>query len=138
MNVTKNFIQIIKLAEHEANLAALLKNKKCFFAYIHGAYDQQTNKSWCSDCDVAKPVVEKQLDKLEDKKNFVFAKFPIETSAEWKNPQYVYRTNKFKVTSVPTLIFYNKGVEMIRLVEDQLFDESNVAEFFDDCLAQDD
>jgi len=132
-----SYLQIIPVSENEAKLAALMESKKSFFAYFHGAYNPETNQSWCSDCDISRPVVEKQLNKLENKKNFVFAKFPIETSTEWKNPEFVYRTNKFKLKKVPTLIFFNKGIEMGRLVEGELFDESNVAEFFDDSLNQD-
>lgn len=137
MNVAKNFIQTIRVAEHELKLAALLESKKSFFAYFHGSFNEQTNQSWCSDCDISRPLIEKQHNKLECKKNFVFAKFPIETCAEWKNPQFAYRVNKFKVNRIPTLIFFLKGVEMGRLVESELFDESNLGEFFDDCLAQD-
>jgi len=137
MNSFKSYLQCTTVLEHESVLEKLNESKKSYFAYFHGAYNQETNKSWCSDCDISKPLVEKQLNKLENKKNVLFIKFPIETSAEWRKPDFVYRTNKFKLRNIPTLIFYNKGVEMCRLVEGELFDEANLAEFFDDCLAQD-
>jgi thiol-disulfide isomerase/thioredoxin len=137
MNYLNSFLQTVKVSEHVLKLAELAQSKKSYFAYFHGSYNEQTNQSWCSDCDISRPLVEKQLYKFENKKNVLFIKFPIETSAEWKQADFVYRTNKFKLKKVPTLIFYNKGNEICRLTEGELFDEENLGEFFDDCLAQD-
>lgn len=131
-------LHVIKVSEAQLKLESLFDSKQSFFAYFHGAYDESTGRSWCSDCDISRPLVEKQISKLENQKkiNVLFCKFPIETSLEYKNPEFIYRTNKFKIKKIPTLIFYRKGVELGRMVEDELFNEDNLSEFFDDCLEQ--
>jgi len=129
MNKKNLIIQTIKLSEYELILTPILENRKSFFAYFYGAYNKQ-NKSWCSDCNISGPLIEQQISKLENANNILFLKFPIENSTQWRDKKFIYRINYFKLSRIPTLMFYNKGNELDRLIEDELFDESNIAEFF--------
>jgi hypothetical protein len=104
----------------------LIKDKQSFLAYFHGAHDEETHKSWCSDCDIAKPVIDEVL----HSSSIQVLKLPILDHKEWKRPDYEYRVNpKIKLTKVPTLIYYNNGVEFGRLTEGELFDKQNVINF---------
>ena len=132
----KYSLHIITVPEFQTKFLQLIADKTSFFTYVHGSYDEKTNKSWCSDCDEARPLVEYQMNKL-DNKNILFVKLPIETSAEYKNKEFVYRTNELiKIQRIPSLIFFNKGEEFGRLVEDELFEVENLNKFVDDCLAE--
>jgi len=128
-----NYIKIITVAESENFLNNYILEKANFFAYFYGEQNPKSNKSWCSDCNISHPLIDKQLFKIENK-NIDFLKFPIETRAEWKNPQFTYRLNMFKISRIPTLIFYKGGNEMGRLKEAELFDEIDLNMFFEECI----
>jgi thiol-disulfide isomerase/thioredoxin len=123
MNSNTRTINEADFAEEFGNL---IKDKQSFFAYFHGAYDNETNKSWCSDCDVAKPII----DEILPSSKVPVIKLPIVDVKEWKKPDYEYRINpKVKLSKVPTLIYYDNGVEFGRLTEGELFDKQNVSDF---------
>jgi hypothetical protein len=133
-NSAKSFVRNIALHEFEQSFGELIQNKSNFFAYFYGGYDQN-GVSWCSDCVISKPNIEEASKALEEAGNVFLVKLPIDDRVEWKKPEFVYRTHeKVKVTRVPTLIYYHKGIEFGRLVEDQLYDLENVKEFFNQSL----
>jgi thiol-disulfide isomerase/thioredoxin len=112
--------------DFKSEFTKLIENKESFLAYFHGAYNTDGGKSWCSDCDIAKPIIDKIL---PEAKVSVY-KFPIQESKEWKRQDYEYRINpKVKLSKVPTLIYYEKGIEFGRLTEEELFNADTVNEF---------
>jgi hypothetical protein len=104
----------------------LIAHKTSFLAYFHGGYDEE-GKSWCSDCDVASPNINAIIQNFP---NIQLYKFPIVERLEWKKTDYKYRTHpKTNLSRVPTLIYYEKGIEFARLIEDELFNLDDVLEF---------
>ena len=117
-------------------LFSLFEQKKTFFLYCHGSYnDETTGISWCSDCDKTRPVIEEQLKKLIGNEKALFVKLPVDTKEEWANQAHLYRTHKkLKMKGVPTLVFYFQGEEFGRFVELDIMDKQVIGEFFDTCI----
>lgn len=134
MNSSSSYLRQIALNEFEAKFTELIANKTSFLAYFYGGYDQN-GESWCSDCVIAKPNIEAASKELENQEKVFLYKFPVDDRVEWKKPDFIFRTHpKVKLDRVPTLIFYQNGVEFGRLIEDQLFDQANVIDFFKQAL----
>ena len=106
-----------------------LKEKKDFIVYIYGDHDEQ-GRSWCPDCVISEPLVEKVLPKIkemESQKEIYF----INVSVAFNNRE-VYRNDKIiKMKRIPTLIYFSKGVEMERLVEGEMATQENIDAFID-------
>merc|ERR1712032_166971 len=129
-------VQVYKSNE-SIKLISLFEQKKTFFLYCHGAYNEESGMSWCSDCDKTRPVIEKQLEKLIGNEKALFVKLPVDTKEEWANQQHLYRTHKkLKMKGVPTLCFYYQGEEFGRFVELEIMDSEVIGNFFDSCLEQ--
>ena len=127
-------IQIINSNETE-KLQALFDEKKTFFLYCHGSYNENTGSSWCSDCDLCKPAIDEQIKKLTGNEKALFVKLPVETKEEWSNKQHLYRTHKkLMVKGVPTLIFYFQGDEYGRFLELDMLNNDVFGNFFDTCI----
>jgi hypothetical protein len=110
----------------------LISNKATFFGYFTGSVNEE-GVSWCPDCVTAKPIVKEAI-KILEKVNtkILYVELPVERSV-WKDQDFIYRT-KLKVTNVPTLVFYQKGLEFGRLVESELFEQNNVEEFIKSAI----
>ena len=118
---------IILEDEFDDQFEKLINDKTSFIAYFHGGYNEETGSSWCSDCDIAKPIINKVIEHFQNIKVF---KFTIKESKDWKKPDYKYRIHpKVKLAKVPTLIYYEKGIEFGRMIEEELFNKDNVFEF---------
>ena len=115
-----NFNQILK--DH-------LKDKKDFLVYLYGDHDAQ-GRSWCPDCVIAQPFVDNVLPRIlenESKKEVYF----INISVGMKQRE-IYRNDKIlKLRRIPTLIYFSKGVEMGRLVEDDMASQENIDSFIE-------
>ena len=115
-----NFNQIVK--DH-------LKDKKDFLVYLYGDHDAQ-GRSWCPDCVIAQPYVDNVLPRImknESKKEVYF----INISVSMKQRE-IYRNDKIlKLRRIPTLIYFSKGVEMGRLVEDDMASQENIDSFIE-------
>jgi thiol-disulfide isomerase/thioredoxin len=121
-----NSIRTIPEDQFKEEFVKILDSKQSFLAYFHGAHDESTHTSWCSDCDTAQPI----MDEVLPESKVPVYKFPIVDVKEWKKPDYEYRINpKIKLAKVPTLIYYENGVQFGRLTEGELFDKENVTEF---------
>lgn len=134
MNSASSVLKLIPLKEFETKFIELISNKVKFFTYFHGGYGDN-GKSWCSDCDVAKPIIDEAAKQLENQDKVLFVKLSIDDKDEWKKPNFILRIHsKVKLTKVPTLIYYQDGIEYGRLTEEELFDSSNVNEFVKQSL----
>ena len=105
----------------------LILNQKNFFAFMYGKHDMR-GQSWCSDCDIAEPFmnnVKPIIAKNEQIKEVYFVNIPIT-----KKKKKLYRDNKvLKMQHVPTLIYFQKGKEISRLTENQMFSQYQVTSF---------
>ena len=112
---------------YKSKLLQLIDERKTFFLFIFGSHDY-TGKSWCSDCNTAKPLVEQGKRLIENKKyekEVYFLSIPID-----KIYKEDFRDDPFiQLERVPTLILFENGIEKGRLVENDLFSYSTIREF---------
>ncbi len=115
--------------EFNSKLQELIKNKKDFLVHLYGSIDS-SGKSWCPDCIVSHPNIEKIkpiIDEKQDEKEIYFVDIP----EDW-DKRAAYKNNPIlKEKRVPTLIYYSKGREMGRIVEDEMSTFDGVKEFVD-------
>ena len=112
---------------YQKKLKELLDERKTFFVYVHGSNDY-TGKSWCSDCNIAKPLVEqgKNLIKIKkDEKEVYFLSIPIDKiyMEDFRDDPYI------QLERVPTLILFENGYEKGRLIENDLFSYLTIRKF---------
>ena len=112
---------------YQNKLKELLYKRKTFFVFIHGSNDY-SGKSWCSDCNIAKPNIDqgKNLIKIKkDEKEVYFLSIPIEKiyTEDFRDDPYI------QLERVPTLILFDNGVEKGRLIENDLFSYLRIREF---------
>ena len=105
----------------------LILNQKNFFAFMYGKHDLR-GQSWCSDCDIAEPFmnnVKPLIAKNEQIKEVYFVNISVP-----KDKKKLYKDNKIlKMHHVPTLIYFEKGKEIARLTENQMFSQYQVTSF---------
>ena len=125
----KQNVQTVNYADFETIFPSLIETQKTFYAYFYGGYDQN-GISWCGDCNTSKPNVDEGTKILNNQNSIILYRFPLE-AATWRDKSCLYRTHpKLKLTNIPTLILFQKGVEFTRLVEGQLNDKENVMDIF--------
>jgi len=106
------------------------ENKSSRLVLLFTGSKDSAGKSWCPDCNVADPVIEKALAKVDPEDELVFVKVNVGERAVWKDQQNVYRTHKdLKITSVPTLLKWGTA---IRLQEAQCADLALVSMIFEE------
>ena len=103
----------------------LINNKMNFFIYMFGTKDNN-NLSWCRDCNIVEPFI-------SNSKKFIFKNY---NSILWinipidKDKKYVYKYNKFlKMNCIPTLIYFKNGIEIGRIIQNNLFNQDNINNF---------
>ena len=105
----------------------LILKQKNFFAFMYGKHDIR-GKSWCPDCDIAEPFmnnVKPLIAKNEQIKEVYFVNISIP-----RDKKKLYQENKIlKMRHVPTLIYFEKGKEISRLTENQMFSQYQVTSF---------
>ncbi len=111
----------------DLKLRDLILNQKNFFAFMYGKHDMW-GQSWCSDCDIAEPFVNNVkpiIAKNEEIKEIYFVNIPIP-----KEKRKIYKESKIlKFHHVPTLIYFQKGKEIRRLTENEMFSQFQVTSF---------
>lgn len=104
------------------DLETLIKsNKDKTYITIFTGANADNGHSWCPDCVDAKDTFKQIKEKYSDKFGVYF--FYLERPY-WKvkTSENEFRFNPlFKVTCLPTLIAYKEGIEVLRLMDDQLF-----------------
>ena len=94
---------------------------------MYGKHDMW-GQSWCSDCDIAEPFVNNVkpiIAKNEEIKEIYFVNIPIP-----KEKRKIYKESKIlKFHHVPTLIYFQKGKEIRRLTENEMFSQFQVTSF---------
>ena len=108
-------------------IGEMIEERKTFFIYIFGSRDF-TGQSWCSDCNIARPNVERAKNLIKNKRyerEVYFISIPIEKiyMEDLGNDPII------QLERVPTLIFFENGIERNRLIENDLFSFQIINEF---------
>ena len=128
LSSTKYWIETTK-SNFSSIIKDYLKQKKDFIVYIYGDKDEK-GRSWCPDCVVAEPFVEKAMEKIKEYESQKEVYF-INISVEMFNRE-IYRNDKIlKMKRIPTIIYFSQGVEMGRLVEGDMASQENIDAFID-------
>jgi thiol-disulfide isomerase/thioredoxin len=112
---------------YRPKLLELIRTRKTFFVHIFGSTDY-SGKSWCSDCNIAHPIVEqgkKIIDNKKYEKEVYFLSIPIDKiyMEDFRDDPYI------RLERVPTLILFESGFEKGKLIENDLFSYQKVREF---------
>ena len=105
----------------------ILEDQKSFFICIYGTHDY-TGKSWCSDCNIAMPNIDEAKNIIKDRKyekEIYFINIPIDKI----NMDYLRDDPVIQLERVPTLIYFENGLEKNRLIENDLFSYQVVKNF---------
>ena len=115
-------------------IGEMIEERKTFFIYIFGSRDY-TGQSWCSDCNIARPNVERAKNLIKNKKyerEVYFISIPIEKiyMEDLGNDPII------QLERVPTLIFFENGIERNRLIENDLFSFQVIYDFIKQAYNQ--
>merc|ERR1719464_1003957 len=115
----------------EAFNKATETNKK-FIVYLTGAVNAEDGKSWCPDCDVARPSIAEYLGKYT---NRPIIKGEVQTRDEWVGVKdHPYKVHPLiKAGGVPSMILF-EGKSTLHRVEDldDFKNEGLMKMFFED------
>ena len=116
----------LNLYNYQRTIRELIQNRKTFFIVIYGSHDY-TGQSWCSDCNTAMPNIEqaKNTIKNNNDREIYFIDIPIDKI----NMRDLANDGIIQLERVPTLIYFDDGIERGRLVENELFSYSDVNNF---------
>ncbi|KAA0184142.1 hypothetical protein HAZT_HAZT008045 [Hyalella azteca] len=95
--------EVSGLDEYKEKLESLSSSGKTIIAMFSGGKDPATGQSWCPDCVVAQPVVDKAVSQASE--DFIYVYCSVGGRDFWKDKNCVFRTDpSLKLKSVPTLI----------------------------------
>jgi len=117
----------LNIINYQRKIGDMIQQRKTFFVYIYGSHDY-TGQSWCSDCNLARPNVEDAKKIIKNKryeKEIYFLSIPIEKiyMDDLKDDPII------QLERVPTLIYYENGIERGRLIENDLFSYQSIRDF---------
>jgi thiol-disulfide isomerase/thioredoxin len=120
-----NKFKTLNYYNYQRTLRDLVQDRKTFFLFIYGSHDY-TGQSWCSDCNIAMPNVNqaKNLVKNNDR-DIYFIDIPIDKI----NMRDLGDDPIIRLEKVPTLIYFENGMERNRLIENDLFSYQSVNDF---------
>ena len=97
-----------------------------------GSEDPETGASWCPDCVTADPVLRTAI--ATARPDLPLFESPVGLRSAWKNvPDHPYRVHPdLRVARIPTLIRFERGCEVGRLVEADCARPEVVAAFLKD------
>lgn len=118
--------QEVHVDGYDAYIKALKENQgKILFTLFFGTKDTN-GKSWCPDCRVAEPVIDKCLKKVP--KESVLIRCAVGQREIWRDPGNIFR-KELNLRSIPTL---TKEGTSRKLEEAQCADENLVQMFFEE------
>ncbi|CAI5445244.1 unnamed protein product [Caenorhabditis angaria] len=105
---------------------------KRIVALFTGSKSLITGQSWCPDCVVADPIIEKVINSQEIQSLDVhFIIVFVGNREVWKSPDSPFRTDpKLKLTCIPTLLEVNQKAK--RLLDSQVANANLVHDFLAD------
>ena len=123
--VDDKFIKL-NIYNYQRKIREMIQKRKTFFIFIYGSHDY-TGQSWCSDCNTAMPNVEQVKNKIRNNndREIYFIDIPIDKI----NMKDLANDGIIQLERVPTLIYFDYGMERDRLVETELFSYQAVNNF---------
>lgn len=117
----------LNIFNYPRKIRDMIQQRKTFFVYLYGSHDY-TGQSWCSDCNIARPNVEEAKNIIKNRrydKELYFINIPIEKiyMDDFKDDPII------QLERVPTLIYYENGLERGRLIENDLFSYQSIRDF---------
>ena len=89
-------------------------------------------ESWCSDCRYVETFmgnVKQTINSRQGQKEIYFVEIPID-----KDKKFEFHQNPItRMDRVPTLVYFENGVEMGRILENQMFSQYSVNKFVDNA-----
>ena len=122
-----NRFMTLNIFNYRNHVREKLRERKTLFVVIYGTHDY-TGKSWCSDCNIAMPNIEEAKNIIKNRtydKEVYFIDIPIDKI----NMKDLNEDPIIQLERVPTLIFFENGIERNRLIENELFSSQNVHNF---------
>ncbi|XP_062228813.1 thioredoxin-like protein Clot [Phragmites australis] len=81
--------------------------------------DPSTSLTWCSDCNVAEPVIYEKLEALQGRDVMLLRAY-VGDKPTWRDTAHPWRVDpRFGLKGVPTLIRWEKGAAAARLEDDE-------------------
>ena len=117
-----------------SGIRQLIDQRKTFFILMYGSTDFR-GVSWCSDCNFAEPLIQNAkrivLSKQSERQVF-WINIPIE-----KEKRHAYKIDSYlRMMFVPTLIYYENGIEIGRIVQEQMFTQESINNFISRAYRQ--
>ncbi|KAJ2818360.1 hypothetical protein GGI24_005119 [Coemansia furcata] len=111
-------IRVSDPASFDKLVAGALSQSDAVYVLFFGREAPDTNKSWCSDCVIADPLVREEIGKVE---NSILLEVPVDRSTDQDSATNTFRKRSdIKLTRIPTLLRWSKaGPSPVRLVEDE-------------------
>lgn len=123
------FSKVKELQETEGKKSE--SSRRPIVVMFSGGTDPLTNKSWCPDCVVAKPVVEEVVNG-DLAKDFIYIYCDVGDRTFWKNQSNAFRKDeRTLLTGVPTLARLVKDNVTQKLVESQCANKSLIEMLFE-------
>lgn len=91
----------------------------------------ETKQSWCPDCLLAKPIINKMREKFQNNEQIALVCVQVGQRDEWKTPDNPYRLHELKISCVPTIVSLSNG---LRLNGSECSDEQKVTHLFSNSL----
>eukprot|EP00806_Schmidingerella_arcuata_P007518 Macronucleus_7890.p1 GENE.Macronucleus_7890~~Macronucleus_7890.p1 ORF type:complete len:128 (+),score=45.41 Macronucleus_7890:1-384(+) len=99
-----------------------------FIAIFTGTINPDTNESWCPDCVVAKPHIQRIVDAAAGRIDFIKG---IVTRDEWRgNTAHPYRQPPYGAQGVPTIVLYEGRNALYRVDDLEQFTDSDAMDMF--------
>ncbi|KIM24968.1 hypothetical protein M408DRAFT_331442 [Serendipita vermifera MAFF 305830] len=94
---------------------------------FYASIDPVSGVMWCPDCRKVKSTIDWLFNGNDKPAAYIIY---VGSKSEWKAPAKNHFRTDFKVDSVPTMIKYQDGKEVYRLVEDEILDTNALGQFF--------
>ena len=103
-----------------------------FIAIFTGSINEETNESWCPDCVVAKPHIQRIIDAVDGRRVILKG---IVARNEWMgNQEHPFRKAPFGANGVPTVGLF-EGANLLHKVDDvDQFADNDLMDMFLDEL----
>jgi Eukaryotic protein of unknown function (DUF953) len=116
-------------ADVNAQITATIAEQGSALFVFFGSIDPQTGESWCKDCVTADPVLRRAC--VSTRPDLILFECPVGERSDWKQqPQHPYRQHPLlRLERIPTLLFFERGLERGRLVEADCANQDLVVAF---------
>ena len=117
----------LNLHNFSNGIQTLINRGKNFFVFLFGTHGID-GKSWCSDCNIAEPLVNycKRVIALKQQEKEIYF---VNITVDKQYRIYYLMDPNIRLNLIPSLIYFEKGKEIKRIEEKELFSISNIFNF---------